>query len=372
MRRSPGDIRKAAILTLTGLGNTLLFLPTLRELARRLPQAQIDAVCASVAARDFFEACPEITNVYQIGHERTMRPGVAIAAAGAAIRLRKQHYDISLTVFPSNRMACTALALLVGARRRLAHRYASRYHWRNLNALLHTEVRADATLHDVEQNRRLLMPVLGEIDDHARPEDLQLPLRDEDALAAEARFADWSLPNGVVVGMHVTSYPDMIYKRWAPARFRSLIERLLTDATLSVIIFGTADEHAYLEDLANPFHERVKICTDAPIMHTAAMVARCTYFISNDSGLMHVAACSGVPTLGLFGPTNPTRTAPYGPQHRVVSPVHPCTACYQYPFAPSPGLRNCLRRSCLEDLHVDQVYDTFVDLQRANPMKGGE
>jgi heptosyltransferase-2 len=369
MRRSPGDIRRVVILTLTGLGNTLLYLPTLRELARRLPHAQLDAVCASAAAREFFEACPEITNVYQIGRERTMRPGVALAAAVAALRLRPQRYDVSLTVFPSNRLACTALAVLIGARRRLAHRYAPRYHWRNMNALLHTDVRADDTLHDIEQNRRLLAPLLGEIESRARPDDLLMPLRDEDRRAADALLEDWSLQDGNIVGMHVTSYPDMTYKRWAPDRFQGLIERLLSDPARSVIIVGAPDERAYIENIARPFAGRVKICADATLMHATAVVSRCDYFVSNDSGLMHVAALCGVPTLGIFGPTNPSRTAPSGPQHRVVAPDHPCTACYRYPFAPSPGLRNCMQRSCLEDLGVDTVYDAFVELQRANPIE---
>ena len=103
-------------MSLTGLGDTLLYRPALRELKRRLPHAEIHAVCASGAAKAFFEACGEVTRTIQLSPSRDVSPGNAWRLVKGAWALRGERYELSLMVFPSNRFACALLAILVGAR----------------------------------------------------------------------------------------------------------------------------------------------------------------------------------------------------------------------------------------------------------------
>ncbi|MFT8890752.1 MAG: glycosyltransferase family 9 protein [Acetobacter papayae] len=57
------------------------------------------------------------------------------------------------------------------------------------------------------------------------------------------------------------------------------------------------------------------------LTQTAALLARCALYVGNDSGLMHMAAAAGTPTLGLFGPSRASEYAPAGPQaHWVAAP----------------------------------------------------
>ena len=67
------------------MGESLLYLPALRELRRRLPEAAIDAVCASRAAREFFERCPEIRRVTQVSRSRKPGPATALALVAALL-----------------------------------------------------------------------------------------------------------------------------------------------------------------------------------------------------------------------------------------------------------------------------------------------
>jgi ADP-heptose:LPS heptosyltransferase len=55
-----------------------------------------------------------------------------------------------------------------------------------------------------------------------------------------------------------------------------------------------------------------------PLRVTAALMQHCSFFVSNDSGLMHVAVSQKIPTFGLFGPTDERRTAPWGPYGHVI------------------------------------------------------
>lgn len=349
-------------MSLTGLGDTLLYLPALRALKSRLPDARIHAVCASSAARLFFESCAEVDTVHQISQSREVSLKSGWQLISAACALRGERFDVSLMVFPSNRLACAVLAILVGARWRLAHRYRARDHWRNLNCLIHADVPADESLHDVEQNMALVECVTGAAWSSPDLDVRYTPPRPQTEAAREM-FQAWGLAGKDVTGMHVTSFPDMTYKRWDGQRFHELAERILGSPNNAVIIFGTPDERAYIEDVAGDLQERITICTDAPFEAVAALISRCSGFISNDSGLMHVAAGVGVPTLGIFGPTNPVRTRPWGNANRIVQPDHPCTACYRYPFGPSPALRSCIEHSCLESLSVSEVFDAYEALR---------
>ncbi|MDA1086867.1 MAG: glycosyltransferase family 9 protein [Verrucomicrobia bacterium] len=364
-RLRPDEIRKIAVMSLTGLGDTLLYRPALRELKKRLPHAEIHAICASRAATVFFESCDEVTRTIQLSQSRNVSPGNGWRLVKGAWALRGERYDLSLTVFPSNRFACALLAILVGARWRLAHHYRSRDHWRNLNGLIHADVPADPNLHDVEQNMTLIEKVTGapwssaELDVSFDPAASQIDV-------AREMFRAWGLDGKHVTGMHVTSFPDMTYKRWEGSRFCELAGRILESPMTGVIIFGTRDERGYIEQVVGDRGDRITVCTDAPFEVVAALVAQCSAFVSNDSGLMHLAVCVGVPTLGIFGPTNPVRTRPWGARHRMVQPDHACLACYRYPFGASPELEKCIAHSCLDALSVAEVYSAYESLREVD------
>jgi ADP-heptose:LPS heptosyltransferase len=79
-----------------------------------------------------------------------------------------------------------------------------------------------------------------------------------------------------------------------------------------------------------------------------ALLQRCSFVVSNDSGPMHLAAAVGTPVLGIFGPTNPLLQGPYGPQHMTVRKEGlDCLGC---------NLTKCpIGNICMTDLSVDDV-----------------
>jgi len=58
-----------------------------------------------------------------------------------------------------------------------------------------------------------------------------------------------------------------------------------------------------------------------------ALLSLCDGFAGNDSGAMHLASALGIPTVGIFGSTNPARTGPFGPRATVVSHPLDCSPC---------------------------------------------
>jgi ADP-heptose:LPS heptosyltransferase len=119
-------------------------------------------------------------------------------------------------------------------------------------------------------------------------------------------------------------------KEWPAERFAKLIERLTAQAGLlpgaRVAVFGGPAERATAEPVlrAIPPERRIDLVGTAELPVVAACLKRCTLYVGNDSGLMHMAVAAGIPTLGLFGPGNEERYGPSGPRGAVVrTPLTP-------------------------------------------------
>lgn len=82
------------------------------------------------------------------------------------------------------------------------------------------------------------------------------------------------------------------------------------------------------------------------LAETAAMLQRCSFFVGNDSGLMHLAAAAGTPTLGLFGPSRSSEYAPSGP-------------CTDWIAAPGPE-----GAAPISGLTPDRVVDRIVSMNQ--------
>ncbi len=82
----------------------------------------------------------------------------------------------------------------------------------------------------------------------------------------------------------------------------------------------------------------------------AAVVAKCDLLIGIDSGPMHVAAAMGTPVVGLFGPTDPSRTGPQGEGHEVIFHRQACWRPCVHPATPS-----CRERVCMSAITVEEV-----------------
>jgi heptosyltransferase-3 len=107
-------------------------------------------------------------------------------------------------------------------------------------------------------------------------------------------------------------------KRWPAEHFRALAERLITRGAKLVVIEGPAEPGVAIAVAAGLPRECVELSVNAPLCAVAAMLAGCRAFVGNDSGVTHVAAAVGVPTVALFGPMPPEHWAPLGEHVRIL------------------------------------------------------
>ncbi|MDJ0386790.1 glycosyltransferase family 9 protein [Roseomonas sp. E05] len=113
-------------------------------------------------------------------------------------------------------------------------------------------------------------------------------------------------------------------KVWPPERFVELFKALtapdgpLPGARPVVLAGPGAMEAGLAAPVLRALPEAVDLVGRLSLPEAAAVLARCALFVGNDSGLMHLSAAAGAPTLGLFGPTQASEYAPAGRRARVV------------------------------------------------------
>lgn len=113
-------------------------------------------------------------------------------------------------------------------------------------------------------------------------------------------------------------------KTWPIERFaRVAIELLAAEGPLAggrLMILGGPDDARYVEPLARtlPRDRVIDLTGQVDLLTAYAALKRARLFVGNDSGLMHLAAAAGAPTIGLFGPSDDRLYAPWGPNTRVV------------------------------------------------------
>lgn len=113
-------------------------------------------------------------------------------------------------------------------------------------------------------------------------------------------------------------------KTWRAEYFAELIGRLTGSGGIlpgaRVALFGHGDERSGVLPAieAVPEDRRIDLVGKLHLLDVCAALRRCAFYVGNDSGLMHMAAASGIPTLGLFGPSREEHYAPWGPLGRAV------------------------------------------------------
>jgi len=111
---------------------------------------------------------------------------------------------------------------------------------------------------------------------------------------------------------------NWIGKQWPAECFAELVKRLCNNdgimADAKIVILGAPNEIEEALPLIHAIPEQrlVNLVGKLELATTIEVIALCDMYIGNDSGLMHIAAASGIPTLGLFGPSKDKHYAPWG------------------------------------------------------------
>jgi len=142
-------------------------------------------------------------------------------------------------------------------------------------------------------------------------------------------------------------------KHWGDERYREVADRLRADG-FEVILLTSPGERRQAETIASTGETLPVIGEDGDVLQLAAAISHCSVVITNDSGPLHLATALAVPSVSIFGPTDPARTVIPGAS-RVMRRDIGCAPCYK---------RECPLRHhrCMGEIGVDDVYSAAVGL----------
>ncbi len=149
-------------------------------------------------------------------------------------------------------------------------------------------------------------------------------------------------------------------KRWPAERFAA-VAREAIGAGCDVVVQGSADEAGLCAEVTALAGGSLNLSGRLDIAGLLGLMPLCAAFVANDSGPMHIARASGVPTVAIFGSTDPGSFVWEG--HRALSVALPCAPCSFYGRATCP--EGHLR--CLGDIAADTVWDALRSLLLTGP-----
>jgi heptosyltransferase II len=141
-------------------------------------------------------------------------------------------------------------------------------------------------------------------------------------------------------------------KQWPLEKYAELADKLTEATGARVVVFGLKDERNRAEQIAQRAERPLIVNSgESTIRQTALIISMCSLFVSNDSGLMHVASLQDVPTVAIFGSTNPAYHGPCREGNVVIYRGTDCSPCYE----PECNL-DIEKYFCLGAISADQVF----------------
>jgi len=150
---------------------------------------------------------------------------------------------------------------------------------------------------------------------------------------------------------------ELTAKRWDAERFGALAVRLTAHGYRPLLIGGPPDHEAAEMARAASNGTATDLCGRLSLTAVGALLQRSRLLVSNDTGVMHLAAAVGTPVVGLFGPTDPALYAPYGVHHRIIWHPRTCSPCFLQKERPPDCLLDCMKT-----ISVDEVEAAALDL----------
>ena len=144
-------------------------------------------------------------------------------------------------------------------------------------------------------------------------------------------------------------------KNWPLPLFIEIGNRLKSMAMKPEFILGPAEYH--LSDELNRISGEIRFIDDLVVL--AKELAESTAYVGNDSGVSHLSAFLGLPTVVIFGPSDAKRWAPMGTDVRIVGPDSAslnCAPCFEKPEG------SCDTRDCMTNVSPSRVLDALIEI----------
>ncbi len=339
-------VKRILIRATNWVGDAVMTLPALEAVRENFPGGHI-TVLAKPWVAPIFEDHPAVDHVLVYEKGNTSRAAFA-RMLGITRLIRKERFDLAILF--QNAFEAALLPFAGRVKQRVGYR---------------TDGRGFMLTHGVPRSEQVLRihqvgyycEILRAMGWPAEERDPVLHVSDEVREQAIGVLKS----NGIesldfLVGLG----PGAVFgsaKRWPPDRFAQIGDWAAERWGGKVLVFGSSGEKGIGDKVCAAMKQRaLNLCGETSLRVAMGIMSLCGFFVTNDSGLMHMASALGLPTVAVFGSTDHVATGPRGPKTRIVRRAVSCAPCLK---------QECpTDHRCMLDITPDAVWETMEALRR--------
>lgn len=341
---------------LSSIGDIVLTIPALEMIKKKYPFAKLsfmvsescEALVRRVRCADEVIVAPNLG----VGRSIPQRASEYIAALNLAYSLREREYDVAIVTHRSALLAL--MCYMAGIREIITFDSGQLDHFSS------KKVPFDLRKHH-------MMRIFDLVEVLGVPKSSVLPSGSIELLQEDInRVNEYVKHEGVdTPSLMVSSSPgggsnpwaEMSSKRWSSRNFARLYELLQRDFDARIVLLGSDSDADIAEEILRETKARVlNLVGKTSLTDTMAILKISNLYIGNDSGPLFIAAALGIPTLGIFGPTDASIINPPGRLHVAVQSPADCSPCYN----PLEGLKGrayrCDNYKCMAEISAEAVF----------------
>jgi ADP-heptose:LPS heptosyltransferase/GT2 family glycosyltransferase len=339
------SIRKILVVKLDHIGDCIIAFPAVRRLKQHFPNARISVLTARASKPVWaYEPSIEQTIEFEFFHPRSADGEVERSDEDwqeLRQRLSVERFDLAVDLrkHPETRPVLQH----TGARWLAGFDFRNQFHW--------LDIALEWTGDQLFARKR-----------HYAGDDL-VNLVDAIAAACEGDRAVIAAPSGLdkkrppgapVIWVHPTAGNDI--KQWPTEYFAVVIDQLVEAYGARIVLTGAPGDEAVASGILRRLRHPDAVTSmigKSPLAELPALMGGASLFLGNDSGLKHIAAGLGIPTVGVHGGTlDPREWGPVGPSAIALARDMVCSPCYL------SKVEDCHRGlACLQQLEPGRVYE---------------
>ena len=310
-------MRRILIRATNWVGDAIMTLPALEAVRENFPGRYV-AVLAKPWVAPLFENHPAVDRVFVFDKGSGKLSGFSEIWRVSRL-IRREHFDLAILF--QNAFEAALLAFMGRVKNRVGYKSDGRGFMLTHGVLRDEKVLA---IHQVGYYCAILraMGWPAEEKDPVLHVGAEMQRRAKGILEAEDIDSE-----DFVVGLS----PGAVFgsaKRWPPERFARIGDQMIERWGAKVLVFGSKGEKAIGDRVCRAMkHEALNLCGKTSLEVAMGFMGLCRFFVTNDSGLMHMAAALGIPTVAVFGSTDHVTTGPRGPKTRIARRPVSCAPC---------------------------------------------
>ncbi|MCX6251656.1 MAG: glycosyltransferase family 9 protein [Bacteroidetes bacterium] len=289
LRKKRSGRRKFLVIKLWALGDSILTLSLIKGIRESFKESNID-VLLRTKVKDVYE-CYQVDHIYNLDSPADLMKLVS----------KYRYYDVVFDCEPYLNLSAILAFFLGNERIGFSNQFRSR---------LYTKTTGFSKQQHMIQNYLDMLRSLGLQYDTQNLERLSVSGFDKTKVD---NYLSRSTQGKTIVGITPGVAESSKNRMWYEERFAELADRIIDYLDCDVIFIDSPDNKKIMDGVIALMKQKpVNTLGIFTLRETFHLISKCTVFISNDTGPMHIAAAQGCRTIGLFGPNTPVLWGPYG------------------------------------------------------------